>query len=108
MIGKYDYKFYKKGSIVPQHIISTARRFRKNVRFYTDVFVIGNDTVIQLYPAKYMVEIFDHRDFCAEAENKKFINISGVTTHAAICVRPALKLFGHDFITRRTKSEAAQ
>lgn len=98
MIGKHDYKFYKKGSIVPRHIIKAARKFRKDVRFYTDVFVIGNNTVIQVNPAKYMVEILDRKSARFECVGKEFINISGVTTHAVINLND--KLYGHDFINK--------
>lgn len=49
MIGKYDYKFYKKGSIVPKEVCFAKSKRRENFIFGEDCWLIKYEGRKELY-----------------------------------------------------------
>lgn len=46
MISPNDFKYYKKGQIVPRSICEAKSKIRRHVRFAMDVCVVGNKNII--------------------------------------------------------------
>ena len=46
MISANDFKYYKKGQIVPRSICEAKSKIRRHVRFAMDVCVVGNKNII--------------------------------------------------------------
>jgi hypothetical protein len=46
MISHNDFKYYKKGQIVPRSICEAKSKVRRHVRFAMDVCVVGNKNII--------------------------------------------------------------
>ena len=46
MISPNDFKYYKKGQIVPRSICEAKSKIRRHARFAMDVCVVGNKNII--------------------------------------------------------------
>lgn len=79
MIGKNDFKFYKKGSIVPRTIVDAKNKIRRKFRFDNDVYIVGNKQIFVCTPSHYIIKADGIRNQDNIIFYKvDFINISGI------------------------------
>lgn len=87
MIGKHDFKYFKKGSIVPKCVCNAKSRARRSFVFGADVWVVINSGRCEVYATdEHEFTVIQRYSPCsglAHFKNLDFLNVSGKRAKAA-------------------------
>gem|GEM_PF-4239210 len=87
MIGKHDFRYFKKGSIVPKRLCNAKSRARRSFVFGTDVWVVisnGRCEVYAMYEHDFtVVQRYFSRSGAAHFKCLDILNVSGKQARAA-------------------------